>query len=189
MTGLRRNEMAKILLCGLILTLLSPIIYVFKEFYYFCTRFNFVIVTILYMEKVQEYLLSKGIRPSPQRVAIMGYLFENCTHPTVDAVYGALHVAMPTLSKTTVYNTLKLFEEKQALQILNIDEKNVRLDACMEPHAHFQCVRCGQIFDVPFENKDAVIGILKTNHLEGFKIQQEQIYYKGICPRCQNENE
>lgn len=141
------------------------------------------------MEKVQEYLLSKGIRPSPQRIAIMEYLLDHCCHPTVDAVYAALHATMPTLSKTTVYNTLKLFEEKKAVQILNVDEKNVRLDSCMEPHAHFQCVRCGEIFDVPFENKDAVIGILKTNHLEGFKIQQEQIYYKGICPRCQNENE
>lgn len=85
------------------------------------------------MEKVQEYLMSKGIRPSPQRIAIMDYLLDNCNHPTVEAVYDALHTSMPTLSKTTVYNTLKLFEKKQAVQILNIDERNVRLDATMEP--------------------------------------------------------
>lgn len=156
---------------------------------YFCISFNFVTITILCVEKTQEYLLSKGIRPSPQRVAIMGYLLEHRNHPTVDAVYAALHTSMPTLSKTTVYNTLKLFEEKQALQILNIDEKNVRLDSCMAPHAHFQCVRCGEIFDVPFDNEDEAIGLLKINHLKGFIVQQEQIYYKGICPCCQNKNE
>lgn len=141
------------------------------------------------MEKVQEYLMSKGIRPSPQRIAIMNYLLDNCNHPTVEAVYDALHTSMPTLSKTTVYNTLKLFEKKQAVQILNIDERNVRLDATMEPHAHFQCMRCGKIFDVPVKNGGKMVELLGMNEMTGFEVQQTQIYYKGICPHCQSEKE
>ena len=141
------------------------------------------------MEKVQEYLMSKGIRPSPQRIAIMDYLLDNCNHPTVEAVYDALHTSMPTLSKTTVYNTLKLFEKKQAVQILNIDERNVRLDAKMEPHAHFQCMRCGKIFDVPVKNGGKMVELLGMNEMTGFEVQQTQIYYKGICPHCQSEKE
>lgn len=141
------------------------------------------------MENVQEYLLSKGIRPSPQRVAIMNYLLDNCNHPTVEAVYDTLHVSMPTLSKTTVYNTLKLFEEKQVVQLLNIEEKNVRLDATMEPHAHFQCMRCGKIFDVPINSDGKMVDLLGANEMKGFKVQQTQIYYKGICPHCQSEKE
>lgn len=141
------------------------------------------------MEKVQEYLMSKGIRPSPQRIAIMDYLLDNCNHPTVEAVYDALHTSMPTLSKTTVYNTLKLFEKKQAVQILNIDERNVRLDATMEHHAHFQCMRCGKIFDVPVKNGGKMVELLGMNEMTGFEVQQTQIYYKGICPHCQSEKE
>lgn len=141
------------------------------------------------MEKVQEYLMSKGIRPSPQRIAIMDYLLDNCNHPTVEAVYDALHTSMPTLSKTTVYNTLKLFEKKQAVQILNIDERNVRLDATMEPHAHFQCMRCGKIFDVPVKNGGKMVELLGMNEMTDFEVQQTQIYYKGICPHCQSEKE
>lgn len=141
------------------------------------------------MEKVQEYLMSKGIRPSPQRIAIMNYLLDNCNHPTVEAVYDALHTSMPTLSKTTVYNTLKLFEKKQAVQILNIDERNVRLDATMEPHAHFQCMRCGKIFDVPVKNGGKMAELLGMNEMTDFEVQQAQIYYKGLCPHCQSEKE
>ena len=141
------------------------------------------------MEKVQEYLMSKGIRPSPQRIAIMDYLLDNCNHPTVEAVYDALHTSMPTLSKTTVYNTLKLFEKKQAVQILNIDERNVRLDATMEPHAHFQCMRCGKIFDVPVKNGGKMVELLGMNEMTGFEVQQTQIYYKGLCSHCQSEKE
>ena len=141
------------------------------------------------MEKVQEYLMSKGIRPSPQRIAIMNYLLDNCNHPTVEAVYDALHTSMLTLSKTTVYNTLKLFEEKRVVQLLNIDERNVRLDATMEPHAHFQCMRCGKIFDVPMKNGGKMVELLGMNEMTGFAVQQTQIYYKGLCSHCQSEKE
>ena len=42
-----------------------------------------------------------------QRIAIMEYLMEHRTHPSADEIYTALSPSMPTLSKTTVYNTLK----------------------------------------------------------------------------------
>ena len=57
----------------------------------------------------QEYLQSYGIKPSLQRIAIMEYLIENRIHPTVEDIYEALYIKVPTLSKTTVYNTIKLF--------------------------------------------------------------------------------
>jgi hypothetical protein len=43
---------------------------------------------------------------------ILEYLRSVCTHPTVDEVYVKLHPGLPTLSRTTVYNTLKLLAEK-----------------------------------------------------------------------------
>jgi len=54
-----------------------------------------------------------GIRPSVQRVAVYAYLCEHPVHPTVETVYSALSSDYPTLSKTTIYNTLRLFEEKK----------------------------------------------------------------------------
>ena len=56
---------------------------------------------------VIERLQSHSIKPSVQRIAIMQYLMDHHTHPTVDEIYTALAPGMPTLSKTTVYNTLK----------------------------------------------------------------------------------
>ncbi|MBR4922900.1 MAG: transcriptional repressor, partial [Bacteroidaceae bacterium] len=56
--------------------------------------------------KTYEYLLSFGIKPSVQRIAIMDYLMTHRTHPAIDEIYLALCEDIPTLSKTTVYNTL-----------------------------------------------------------------------------------
>jgi Fur family peroxide stress response transcriptional regulator len=44
-----------------------------------------------------------------------------------------------TLSKTTVYNSLKLFLKRGIVQELTIEEKEVRYDADTRPHAHFKC--------------------------------------------------
>ena len=63
-------------------------------------------------EKAIQRLTEYGFRPSLQRIAIVEYLFTHSTHPVVDTIFNELSSSIPTLSKTTVYNTLKLFEEK-----------------------------------------------------------------------------
>ena len=72
---------------------------------------------------VVKRLQNHNIKPSVQRIAIMTYLMEHRTHPTVDEIYTALAPSIPTLSKTTVYNTLKLLSEQGAAQTLTIDER------------------------------------------------------------------
>ena len=66
-------------------------------------------------EAIIQKLSAHNIKPSLQRLAIYSYLLEKKNHPTVDMIYSDLHPSMPTLSKTTVYNTLKLFIEKMYL--------------------------------------------------------------------------
>lgn len=117
------------------------------------------------------------ISPSVHRMAIYGYMLEHKTHPRVEDVYNDLHPQMPTLSKTTVYNTLKLFAEKGLVQSLTISDKCVRFDGDISNHAHFMCKECGSIFDMPLPESST------SNHA-GFKIDNTQVYYKGLCPKC-----
>ena len=79
--------------------------------------------------KPYDRLLEHNIKPSMQRIAIMEYLMEHPIHPSADDIYTALSPSMPTLSKTTVYNTLKLFSEQGAALMLTIDEKNTNFEA------------------------------------------------------------
>ncbi|KAA6338318.1 Peroxide-responsive repressor PerR [termite gut metagenome] len=132
---------------------------------------------------VHEQLLMHGIKPSLQRIAIMNYLLEHHTHPTAEEIYIALFSFIPTLSKTTVYNTLKLFAEQGVVNMLTIDEKNVCFDADISPHAHFLCKKCGKIHDV--EIKEAVKEIGNFTHTAaGHEITEMHYYYKGICINC-----
>ncbi len=132
--------------------------------------------------KSYEYLQNYQIKPSVQRIAIMDYLMSHKTHPSIDEIYMALCKEIPTLSKTTVYNTLKLFVEQGAATMLTIDEKNACFDAETAPHAHFLCRQCGRIFDMPCGNDE--IKVSGQMNVDGFKVDEMHLYYKGICPHC-----
>lgn len=135
------------------------------------------------MNATAQHLISHNIKPSAQRIAIMKYLLEHPTHPSVDKIYTNLLPDMPTLSRTTVYNTLKVLEENNALVALNIDNKTMRYDGNVMPHAHFMCRECGKIFDTPIPPE-----LLKDiAGLQGFEVDAVKLYYKGICKDCQKK--
>lgn len=127
-----------------------------------------------------RYLLQFSIRPSMQRTAIMDYLMKHRTHPTIDEIYNALSPMMPTLSKTTVYNTLNIFIERGAVQQLVIDERNARYDVDTSSHAHFICKSCGEVRDI-FNLKPQLFEIPQNT---GFNIQSVEISYSGVCNAC-----
>ena len=135
-------------------------------------------------EQAIERLKSLGIRPSEQRIVILEYLLGHRTHPTVETIYSELSPKMPTLSKTTVYNTLKLLEENNAILELTIDKHNSHFDGYVDPHSHFMCKNCGKIIDVEQQENT-----FKDEHSEaGFVIQETEIYYRGLCAECINKN-
>ena len=133
------------------------------------------------MNNLREILVSKGIAPSIQRIKILEYLKNFKTHPTADMIYKALIKEIPTLSKTTVYNTLKQFTEKGILSELSIFENEMRYEYDKMPHAHFKCTNCGKIYDI-----SGNISEITDDLIDGHLINEKQIYFKGICRECRN---
>ncbi len=133
------------------------------------------------MLQSHQYLRQFSIKPSVQRSAVMNFLMKNRIHPTIDEIYMALVPTMPTLSKTTVYNTLDLFVEKGAVQALVIDGRNARYDVNISAHGHFMCKSCGKIHDV----FDLDASMFKLPETTDFKIDSVDVSYFGVCKSCQ----
>lgn len=133
----------------------------------------------------QSILAEAGIRPSIQRIAVYSWLCEHPIHPDVETVYDALNPIYPTLSKTTVYNTLKLFEEKKIVQSIKIEDDKLRFDAEMKDHLHFKCIKCNGIFDV-FAGTEVsqLFNNISTMVPKGFSISKIQTNLWGICQNC-----
>ncbi len=128
---------------------------------------------------IPNHLSNHKIKPSYQRIKIFEYLYKEMNHPTVDLIYKTLAPEIPTLSKTTVYNTLKLFVDKGITSTVTIENNEVRYDAALSLHGHFKCNICGIIVDVPLN-----INQLKLNELNEFKIEEFNVHLKGKCNKC-----
>jgi Fur family peroxide stress response transcriptional regulator len=131
------------------------------------------------LDKMRAFLESRSVKPSYQRLKILEYLMRNRNHPSVDTIFQALCGEIPTLSKTTVYNTLSLFAEKAIATSLTIVNNELRYDLLNEPHAHFQCAECKRVFDVPMKEN-----LFFTNFLEDHRVEEIQVTIKGICKNC-----
>lgn len=131
------------------------------------------------VREISEYLTVHGIRPSHPRVRIYAYLQEMKNHPTVDMIYSALHPAMPTLSRTTVYNTMKLFLDKDVVIMVAIEDNEARFDADISDHGHFKCEECGEVFDFRVEAET-----LQSDLSPAFAVKQRHYYYYGVCAGC-----
>lgn len=130
---------------------------------------------------ISNQLIKNNIKPSYARIKIMEYLIHQKNHPNVDEIYTELVKDIPTLSKTTVYNTLNLFSEAGLIKVITIEENEVRFDADTSEHGHFKCENCNKIYDFFVQ-----IEGIEISGLENFKIRQKDIFFKGICAKCIN---
>jgi len=131
------------------------------------------------VEDIKQRLQDKGVSPSNYRIKILKYLLENKNHATVDKIYTDLKADMPTMSKTTVYNTLEIFIHNNIVQVITIEEGETRYDADTSTHGHFKCTVCGEVYDF-----DVTLPNIDTESLKDFEIEEKHIYYKGRCNKC-----
>ncbi|MCM1066609.1 MAG: transcriptional repressor [Muribaculaceae bacterium] len=123
-----------------------------------------------------------GVRPSVHRLAVLDYVSNRRTHPTADEVYAAVAVDFPSVSKTTVYNSLHTLVEAGVLRELDIESPSMRYDlALQQPHSHFRCSRCGKIFDM------ALPAQLDSIVQPGFVVETTDLFFVGLCPECSKE--
>lgn len=129
--------------------------------------------------ELAEMIHNAGIRPSVQRIAIFSVIANTRCHPSAEDVYSKLFEHFPSLSRTTVYNSLHTLTEAGLIRELEIETGNMRYDLAPQPqHSHFICKKCGKIFDLEMPEN---ISDITT---EGFFIENVDVYYRGLCPEC-----
>lgn len=136
------------------------------------------------MTSAKNLLEAAGLKPTYPRLKILQYLQKHENHPTVEMIYEDLVKEIPTISKTTIYNTLNALVEKGIIHSITITGTETRYDAKEGDHHHLLCKSCGRIFDVevhcPYEGQIEV---------DGHRIDQKLGYFKGVCRDCLRKEE
>jgi Fur family peroxide stress response transcriptional regulator len=131
------------------------------------------------LKQLQIKLKKRKIKPTYIRLKVLSYLEDGPKHPHAEQIFTAIKKDIPTVSMTSIYNTLDLFQKRGLIIPLFITGSEVRFDINVSPHQHFFCERCGKIFDLKGD-----YDYLKTKNIEGHKVIEIQGYFIGICKNC-----
>lgn len=133
-------------------------------------------------DELATMMREQGLRVTPQRMCIVAHLVENATHPTVESLYEATRVEMPTISLKTVYQTVHDLEDLGEVRLLDVGTGQVRVDPNVEHrHHHLVCSVCGRVSDVPVEFPDLK---LPRRYRVGFAVDSVDVIFRGSCDEC-----
>src|SRR4030042_3722126 len=137
---------------------------------------------MLNKEDLISQLREKGLKITPQRVAIIDALVKNCeAHPGASLIYKEARKKAKSVSLSTVYATLKEFSENGLIKSLEFDRMENRYDGHLSENINLICKRCGAIFDYHLppavEPKD-------ITRKSGFVVTEARMEYYGYCQDC-----
>ena len=148
-------------------------------------------------EKYLKLLKDKNIKITSQRLEILKYLDNNRKHQSVEEIYNILKEKNPSLSKTTVYNSLQLLVKEGIIKSMSISNSELRYDFDNQNHHHFLCKKCGKIIDVDMKCKKCYVK--NYNDLQcpsvaelikkGYIIDELHGYFKGLCSECKKRED
>lgn len=124
------------------------------------------------------------MKQTRQKALILNALENRNDHPTAEVIYQELLEIDPRISLATVYRNLNTFAENGKIRRIELPNMKDRFDSNMKAHHHALCSECGKITDIP---------VVKTPRkkyvdIEGFKVHEVEVLYKGICPHCQSKS-
>jgi Fe2+ or Zn2+ uptake regulation protein len=129
-------------------------------------------------------LKEKDLKITTHRLEILHYLDTTRNHPTVDDIYKTLKKKNPSLSKTTVYNSVEILRNNNIIQSLTLGSSETRYDFRNDMHHHFICKKCKKIIDIDIECPTQ-----QKKRVQGNRVDEVQGYFIGLCKECQNKED
>ena len=137
------------------------------------------------MKETAQILREKGLKVTPQRIAVYNMLMSTHEHPNAEMIYKTLEPTNPTMSLATVYKTLDFFKQLGLVQELNVGEPSSRYDAVVQCHPHTVCKVCGRVDDLHLEALTEVTKKLVPDL--DFDVEMEQLILYGTCSECRKK--
>lgn len=145
--------------------------------------------------KGQHRLHGHCSRWTVPRQAVLDFLSRRPGHVSAKDIYGSLSDACPGIGMTTVYRTLDLLERTGFIQRITLGDGQARYEFKppdrMDHHHHLICTGCGKIIDYKDFAREELELVKKTEDAlakrHGFRIDDHNIQFLGLCDRCQAE--
>ncbi|MGE0020183.1 MAG: Fur family transcriptional regulator [Draconibacterium sp.] len=136
-------------------------------------------------ELLKQKLAEKGMKITPQRMAILEAIYELNNHPTADNIVEFIRKTHPNIAIGTVYKVLEILVENGLIKKVTTDRDFMRYDGILESHHHLYCSTCDLIEDYhDAELDDLLRKYFENKHLPGFKPEEFVLQIKGTFNKC-----
>ncbi len=133
-------------------------------------------MSTLLTEKLQE----KGLKVTPQRVAIYEAIIKLNNHPTAENVIDYIKENHPNIAIGTVYRVLETLAENDLIMKVKSEKGIMRYDAVLTNHHHLYCKETERIEDYQDEKLNMLITeYFKNIKIENFNIQDIKLQITG----------
>jgi Fur family peroxide stress response transcriptional regulator len=129
---------------------------------------------------IRGELTSKGLRVTPQRVAILEAIIGLKNHPTADNIIDFIKKHHPNIATGTVYKVLDALVENGLINKVKTDKDIMRYDAILEPHHHLYIAESDKIEDYFDEELNKLLSdYFKKKKIPEFEIKDIKLQIIG----------
>ncbi|MEE9373098.1 MAG: Fur family transcriptional regulator [Saprospiraceae bacterium] len=133
------------------------------------------------VKTITSKLKGKGLRITPQRVAIFEAIIKLKNHPTTENVIEYINKKHPHISTGTVYKVLDSLVENELLKKVKTENGVMRYDPFLTNHHHLYCVEENRIEDYEDKELDELLAnYFNKKKIKNFKIQDINLQISGI---------
>lgn len=134
----------------------------------------------MHIHLFREQLKQRGLKVTPQRVAIYEAVAELHNHPTAENIIEYIKTNHPNISVGTVYKVLDSLVENNLLLKVKNEKDIMRYDAVLEHHHHLYCAETDRIEDFEDPQLDHFISeYFKKKKIKNFKVQDIKLQITG----------
>jgi Fur family peroxide stress response transcriptional regulator len=125
-------------------------------------------------------LSEKGLKITPQRIAILEAIVKLNNHPTADKIIEFIRTNHPNIAVGTVYKVLDTLAENKIIRKVKTDKDIMRYDAVTENHHHLYCSDSDKIEDyIDPELNNLIDKYFKKKKIPNFKIEDIKLQITG----------
>ena len=128
----------------------------------------------------RESLKEKGLKITPQRVAIYEAIETLKNHPTAENVIEYIKANHPNISVGTVYKVLDSLVANALIKKVKTEKGLMRYDSVLSEHHHLYCSETQRIEDFDDEGLNKMISnYFKKKKIKNFTIQDVKLQITG----------
>lgn len=129
---------------------------------------------------IKTKLSEKGLKVTPQRMAILQAIYSLNNHPTADNIIDFIRKNHPNIATATVYKVLDALNEKGLIIKVKTDKDFMRYDAIVENHHHLYDSASDRIEDFNDEELNQMLeNYFEQKGIPNFKIEDIKLQIIG----------